>query len=220
MATLSALPAKLSKTSKLDGILSWSLQALETCPGSRGADGALVPACSGCYATSGNYRFENVKAPRRFNRADWQSATWVDRMVAQLNGQSFFRWFDSGDCYSLALARKILQVMERTPTVRHWLPTRMAKFAKFRPVLAAMNALPNVSVRFSSDSVMGEFSADHGSTILPDANVPRGVTLCRAYEHGGKCSGCRQCWDKSIPVIGYPAHGVSMAKVIRIARAA
>ena len=62
---------KLSKTSKLDGILSWSLQALDTCPGSRSDDGGLVPACQGCYATTGNYRFANVKKPRLENREDW-----------------------------------------------------------------------------------------------------------------------------------------------------
>jgi hypothetical protein len=44
---------KLSKTSKLDGILSWSLQALDTCPGSKDSTGNLVPACQGCYATTG-----------------------------------------------------------------------------------------------------------------------------------------------------------------------
>ena len=30
---------KLSKTSKLDGIMSWSLQALETCPASKDSNG-------------------------------------------------------------------------------------------------------------------------------------------------------------------------------------
>ncbi len=52
---------KLSVTSKLDGIRSWSLQALETCPGSLGSNGELVDACRGCYATQGNYRYPNVK---------------------------------------------------------------------------------------------------------------------------------------------------------------
>ena len=46
---------RISVTSKLDGIRSWSLQALETCPGSIAAPGELVDACKGCYATSGNY---------------------------------------------------------------------------------------------------------------------------------------------------------------------
>jgi len=46
---------RISVTSKLDGIRSWSLQALETCPGSIESPGVLVDACKGCYATTGNY---------------------------------------------------------------------------------------------------------------------------------------------------------------------
>jgi hypothetical protein len=213
---------KLSKTSKLDNILSWSLQALETCQGSIGENGELVPACSGCYATTGTYNFPGTKAVRADNKAAWQDAGWVDTMVAALKKQSFFRWFDSGDMYSLSLAVKMYAVMAATPHVKHWLPTRMYKFPKFAAILAQMEALPNVMVRRSSDAVDGTFTAGvHGSTILPSADsVPAGVTLCRAYEHGGKCSGCRACYDKSVAVIGYPAHGRKMAKVIRIAVAA
>jgi len=213
---------KLSKTSKLDNILSWSLQALETCQGSIGDNGELVPACSGCYATTGTYNFPGTKAVRADNKAAWQDAGWVDTMVAALKKQSFFRWFDSGDMYSLSLAVRMYEVMAATPHVKHWLPTRMYKFPKFNAILAKMEALPNVMVRRSSDAVDGTFTAGvHGSTILPSADtVPAGVTLCRAYEHGGKCSGCRACYDKSVAVIGYPAHGRKMAKVIRLAVAA
>jgi len=212
---------RISVTSKLDGIRSWSLQALETCPGSIGEDGQLVAACSGCYATTGNYRFSNVRAPREQNREDWKRSAWVSDMVAALDSDRYFRWFDSGDMYDIRLARKILSVMESTPWVSHWLPTRMAKFPKFRSILASMQALPNVMVRFSSDSVLGEYDSRHGSVIVPDsASVPAGATLCRAYEHGGKCSGCRACYDKDVAVIAYPAHGKTMGKVIRIALAA
>ena len=138
---------KLSKTSKLDGIKSWSLQAIETCPGSVGADGQLVPACSGCYATTGMYNFPGVKAPRAANKEDWKRDGWVADMVLALAKEKYFRWFDSGDMYSLELARKIYDVMVATPHVKHWLPTRMAKFPKFAPVLAAMQRLDNVMVR-------------------------------------------------------------------------
>jgi hypothetical protein len=213
---------KLSKTSKLDGIMSWSLQALSTCPGSVGKDGALVPACSGCYATTGMYNFGAVKAVRARNREDWEREGWVEDMVAALKKQSFFRWFDSGDMYSLKLALRMYAVMVATPHVKHWLPTRMYKFSKFAKVLAAMQALPNVMVRPSSDAIDGTYTAGvHGSTIVPDADtVPDGVTLCGAYSRGGKCGGCRACYDKSVAVVGYPAHGRKMAKVIRLAVAA
>lgn len=209
---------KISKTSKLDGIRSWSLQAIDTCPGSLASPGVLVDACKGCYATTGNYNYPNVKAPRLSNREDWQRLEWVDDMVKALDSDRYFRWLDSGDLYALGLAEKVLEVMIRTPWCKHWLPTRMHKFPKFQQVLQAMQALPNVSVRFSSDSVQGEFIPGlHGSVIVPDSEtLPNEVSLCKAYEHGGTCSGCRACWDKAIDVIAYPAHGRKMAKVIRI----
>lgn len=211
---------KISTTSKLDGIRSWSLQAIDTCPGSIASPGVLVDACKGCYATTGNYHYPNVKAPRISNREDWQRLEWCDDMVAALDSDRYFRWFDSGDVYTLALAEKMLEVMIRTPWVKHWLPTRMHKFPKFRMVFDQMRALENVSVRFSSDSVIGEYiDGLHGSVIGPDASTFQarvGVSLCRAYEHNGTCSGCRACWDKSVDLIAYPAHGAKMAKVIRI----
>jgi len=208
---------RISVTSKLDGIRSWSLQALDTCPGSV-ENGKLVDACSGCYATTGNYRYPNVKAPRLENAVDWKRDAWVDDMVSTLQNDRFFRWFDSGDMYAVELAEKIHAVMARTPWVKHWLPTRMAKFPKFRKILDAMKNLENVSVRFSSDSVTGVYVKGlHGSVIIPnDATMDESVSVCEAYKHAGKCSGCRNCWNKSIETIAYPAHGKSMLKVIRL----
>ena len=209
---------KLSKTSKLDGILSWSLQALDTCPGSKDSTGNLVPACQGCYATTGNYRFANVKKPREFNREDWKRENWVNDMIYSLDSSRYFRWFDSGDMYSIDLAWKILEVMRATPWVKHWLPTRMHKFAKFKDVIQSMQSLDNVVVRFSSDSVTGEvIEGLNTSTIISHESQLKNVDgICQAYKHEGKCNGCRACWDKSVKVIGYQAHGVKMAKVIKI----
>ena len=207
---------KLSKTSKLDGILSWSLQALETCQGSIGAEGALVPACQGCYATTGFYQFKQAKGTRAHNKEDWQRSEWVDDMVKGLDSSRYFRWLDSGDLYSLELAEKVLQVMQATPWCKHWLPTRMYKFKKYNAVFEAMQVLPNVVVRYSSDSVTGEtVSGVTTSTIFSDT-LPVGATECKAYQHEGKCNGCRACYDKSVSVIAYKAHGVKMAKVIKI----
>jgi len=207
---------KLSKTSKLDGIMSWSLQAIDTCPGSSDGNGGLVPACQGCYATTGNYRFANVKKPREFNREDWKRDTWVSDMVMALDSSRYFRWFDSGDMYDLGLAIKILAVMEKTPHCKHWLPTRMHKFIKFQHTIDSMQALPNVVVRFSSDSVNGEIIQGQTTSTIFSDTVPVGAVECQAYQHEGKCNGCRACYDKAVPVIAYKAHGIKMAKVIKI----
>jgi hypothetical protein len=180
-------------------------------------NGSLVDACKGCYATTGNYNYPNVKAPRLHNGEDWKREDWVSDMVQALKNDRFFRWFDSGDMYHIELANKIHAVMQATPWVSHWLPTRMAKFKKFQGVINGMRQLPNVSVRFSSDSVTGEYNQEHGSVIIPDHDsAPNGVTVCEAYQHGGKCNGCRSCWDKSVSVIAYPAHGKKMGKIIKL----
>jgi hypothetical protein len=207
---------KLSKTSKLDGIMSWSLQAIDTCPGSSDGNGGLVPACQGCYATTGNYRFANVKKPREFNREDWKRDTWVSEMVQALDSSRYFRWFDSGDMYDLSLANKILAVMQKTPHCKHWLPTRMHKFIKFQHTIDSMMALDNVVVRFSSDGVNGEIIPGQTTSTIFSDTVPDGATECQAYQHDGKCNGCRACYNKDVPVIAYKAHGVKMAKVIKI----
>lgn len=203
---------KLSKASKMP-CRSWSLQALDTCPASRDASGNLVPACSGCYATTGNYRFKNVKAPREHNREDWKRESWADDMVRELDNDRYFRWFDSGDMYDIRLARKILEVCERTPWVKHWIPTRMHKFSKFSVVLARLESLSNVVVRLSSDSITGEvIQGSTTSTIATLDTVPSEAVVCEAYTREGKCADCRACWDKSVPIVAYIGHGRSMVK--------
>ena len=213
------MSVKLSKTSKLDGIMSWSLQALDTCQGSIDpVTKDLVPACQGCYATTGNYRFKNVKAPREFNKEDWKRDAWVNDMVQALDSSRYFRWLDSGDLYSVELAWKVYDVMKLTPWVKHWLPTRMYKFQKYAKVLEAMQWLPNVVVRFSSDSVSGEIVNGFTSSTIISSNdqLTSDMVECKAYENAGKCNGCRACYSKDVPIIAYRAHGVKMAKVIKI----
>lgn len=204
---------KLSKASKMP-CRSWSLQALVTCPASKGANGELVAACAGCYATTGNYNFPNVKAPREHNKDDWKRSEWVGDMVNELDSDRYFRWFDSGDLYDIRLARKVLEVMKRTPWVRHWLPTRMHKFDKFVPVLDEMQSLPNVVVRLSSDGVNGEtIEGLTTSTIIPTSEqASKHATVCEAYERDGKCGQCRACWNKDVSLVAYVAHGKKMER--------
>lgn len=212
----------LSKTSKL-GTYSWSLQALNTCPASIGTDGTLVDACKGCYATRGRYNYPRVKAPRAFNDWAWKQDSFVDDFVKALEDVSYFRWFDSGDMYHIELARKILQIMDRTPDTKHWVPTRMHKFSKFHNVLNAMNMLDNVVVRLSSDSIMGEIvdipiklDIETTSTIIPEGFIQgfksEGFFVCNAPMQNGKCLDCRACYDKDVQTIAYIGHGVSMVK--------
>jgi hypothetical protein len=207
---------KLSKTSKMP-CLSWSLPALDTCPASIGSNKELVDACKGCYATTGFYTFGSAKMLREFNKQDWKRDDWVDDMVSALSNSRYFRWFDSGDIYQLRLAKKILEVVQQTPWVKHWLPTRMYKFDKFKEVLNELGRLDNCVVRFSSDSISGGHVSGHNtSTIIASANVKDRGYVCNAYERAGKCGDCRACWDKNEAVIAYPMHGRKGLKLIKM----
>lgn len=211
---------KLSKPSKMP-CLSWSLEARETCPGSIDPKTKqVVDVCSGCYATEGFYRMPTVKDVRAENRKDWQRKEWVAEMIAEISNQTpddkgkrYFRWFDSGDVYHPDLAKKIFEVMKWTPNVKHWLPTKSYKVPKIKKYLENMKQLPNVSVRYSSDSINGEYDAIHGSTVIPDADFPTKARVCGAYDNDGKCGDCRSCWNKKVKVIAYPAHGHKIKKV-------
>jgi hypothetical protein len=209
---------KLSKTSKLDGILSWSLQAIETCPASKGLDGELVPACKGCYATTGNYNYPNVKKPRLENREDWKRKEWVSDMLISLDSSRYFRFFDSGDMYDVRLAEKILELCSRATWCKFWIPTRMHKFDKFKSVLSKLEQLPNVVIRYSSDEIDGTRVAGNTTSVIfsDELQLQGDEFICRAYENAGKCNGCRACYSKDVSVIAYKAHGVKMAKVIKI----
>lgn len=203
----------LSATGKMP-CYSWSLEAITTCAGSKKPNGELVDACSGCYATTGFYLTPVVRNPRVHNKSDWKRTAWASDMTAFIETQSHFRWFDSGDVYSIKLAEKILEIMTNTPNCKHWLPTRMHKFKKFAAIFDQMNALPNVVVRFSSDSIHGDIIAgDYTSTIIEHADDDTAATVCDAYKRKAKCGDCRACWDKDVKVIAYPQHGKKMAKI-------
>lgn len=205
---------KLSNTSKL-GCKSWSLQAIETCPAAKDAKGELVPACKGCYATAGAYRFGNVKKVRFDNKQAWQSESFERDFITALSKEKFFRWFDSGDMYSLALAEKMYNIMASTPSVKHWLPTRMHKFKKFHNVLERMQALPNVNVRLSSDGINGELINTKlnstNSTIIGSDSAYTGF-ICPSSLQDGKCKACKACFDKEVKTVAYIGHGVQMVK--------
>ena len=201
---------KLSNTSKMPG-KSWSLPAWETCPGARLDNGDPVDACERCYALTGAYNFPGTIAAREHNLADWKSEDWVQVMAKKIGKAKFFRWFDSGDVYSVALAEKIKDVIQATPDCKHWLPSRSYKDKNIFSVLKDIAALGNAAVRYSSDSRNGErLSFGINSVIIQakeDFVAEKGYSLCRAGERGGKCGTCRACWSKAVKTIAYIAHG-------------
>lgn len=205
---------ELSKTSKLDGVRSWSLQAGKHCPGSHNAS-----VCNGCYAKTGFYSFAPAINKRAFNADDWQREDWVSDMVQALQNERFFRWFDSGDIYKLKLAEKMLEVCKLTPWVSHWIPTQTWDIKAYQSILKALDSLPNVVLRASAKDLEKPVTGWKNSSVIVSTieNAQKiGAKICHSATNQGKCGSCRDCYSKEVPIIAYLAHGAKMKKHILI----
>ncbi len=165
--------------------------------------------CGSCYALKGRYVFANVQTAqyRRFALLD--SPTWVSDFVDVLThyankGGDVFRWHDSGDLQSLEHLEKICEVARRTPTVRHWLPTREYRIA--RQAIDAGIVPANLVIRVSAALIDGA-APDLG---LPTSTVHKSGDalgfVCGAPSRDGFCGDCRACWSPKVANVSYHVH--------------
>jgi hypothetical protein len=120
--------------------------------------------------------------------------------------EPYFRWHDSGDLQSVEHLRLIVRVVQATPNVHHWLPTR--EVGVIRAFIEAGGVIPdNLNIRVSSFFI----------GTRPMRRLPEGVTtstvswkdaptVCPAPQQAGKCEDCRACWDKTVANTDYKQH--------------
>lgn len=146
---------------------------------------------------------------------------WVDACVFQINrisnktGETYHRWFDSGDLQSVDMLSAICKVAVKTPQIKHWLPTREAKIVK--DYTQSGGEVPdNLVIRVSS-TMIGDAPISghaHTSTVHRKGATPHGHSCPASSEahramredRAANCGNCRACWDKSIPNVSYPLH--------------
>ena len=187
----------LSNTKKMN-CFSYGLPALECKTGSRLRK---IPGstCYNCYALKGFYVFPVVKEAQYRRLQATKGPQWVEAMAAAVNSKksTWFRWHDSGDVQDLDHLNKIFEVCRLTPGKRHWLPTREAwirDHAKRFP----KNLIVRLSMPMVDQTPAGSWS--NTSTV-----VTAGAS-CPAPLQGGKCSDCRNCWNKKISNVSYGKH--------------
>lgn len=229
-----AIAGVLGKPSKMPGY-SYGLSAL-LCH--RGSEMSKVPGsiCSACYALTDWYltwRPLHKGQARRF--AGLQHPQWEDAMVLQIEHFTtrevpFFRWHDSGDLQGVWHLERIVRVCERTPWVKHWLPTRQYEYV--RDFLAAGGVIPpNLTIRLSALMIDAEPPRElpgvplrPGDIVIPPelyhlptstvhtagAELPlqgKGCIQCAADKHTAyKCLNCRACWDPRVRNVSYAEH--------------
>ena len=199
----------LSDTSKMPG-KSWGISATLCHTGAKLAKrpGSI---CSSCYACKGSYTMYPAVAAAHAKRLSAylaDPAQWRAAMVKLITGQQYFRWFDSGDVQSPAMALDILAIADSLPDVRFWIASREVAF--WRDALAVRPLPANVTLRMSAafpdtDHVPGQSLT--GTVALVHTGEPQaGAHACPAPQQGGQCGACRACWSRDVAAVTYRAH--------------
>lgn len=228
-----AIAGSLGQPSKMPGP-SYGLDARRCHRGQvmRNVPGSI---CSGCFALSDYYAtWRPVLYARERRHAGLDHPRWADAMVRLIDHHAaeagVFLWHDSGDLVSVDHLLRIVEVCERTPAIRHWLPTREYEIVlEFRR--AGGTIPPNLCIRLSALMIDSEppralpgVPLKPGEVVIPDelADLPtstvhtpgaplpvegKGSIACRAVElRGNKCGPCRACWDPRVRNVSYAQH--------------
>ena len=163
--------------------------------------------CADCYADKGSYRRYPAVKVAQYRRLDSIShPQWVEAMIYVMNHSKqilrdkVFRWHDSGDIQGLEHLDKIVRIAIATPDIKYWLPTKesnwIQKYDKPIP--------KNLVIRLSGTFIDGKepTSWSHTSTVVTNKDA----ATCRAFENGGMCGDCRQCWDGTVKNVSYFKH--------------
>jgi len=177
--------------------------------------------CSQCYAMKG-WHYSNQVAPaeeRRFRALKKQY--WTDAMVFLIRDSlklAYFRWHDSGDIQGLWHLQKIFEVCLRTPTTKHWLPTRewdMIKNFRELGIPKPNNLKIILSAHMINQPGPEELAKD---LCVQVSSVVSKNPTCLAHEktvvvnngrHNiahGYCGSCRDCWNEDVFAVSYILH--------------
>jgi len=159
--------------------------------------------CEGCYAHErGRYRFPNVKdaMQRRLDRL--HDPRWIEAMVTLIDKQPVFRWHDSGDIQSAKHLTNIFEVCKRTPSTRHWLPTRESRFIS----LMDPDVVPKNLKIVLSDHMNNQQVPPSWWPYTSGVSTDHKQVTCPAASQGNKCLDCRKCWDRNTKRVIYGKH--------------
>ena len=199
----------LSVTNKMP-CKSFNLPAWECKTGSK-LSKVKGSSCYNCYAKKGNYvRYPAVKKAQYKRLSQIMNPAWVDAMVDLIErevkriNESIFRWHDAGDIQHIPHLKNIVAVANKTPDVKHWIPTQENKI--INDFIKAGGIIPdNLIVRVSASMVNGKPPKNAKYTSTVHTTKPIGHE-CPASNQGGQCLSCRACWNTSIKNVSYKQH--------------
>lgn len=182
-------------------IRTWSIPAIDTCPGS-------TPTCrDACYALAGRYRMSTVKEGLRRKLDATLSPRFVEMMNGELAGLrdgTVVRIHAAGDFGSVAYIRMWITLAKKNPHVVMFAYTRSWRIPELRRELNKLRRLPNVTLWASVDVDTGPAPRNWHTAELRDdwsdtgVRCPEQVYRETSGAHGRPhCESCRLCWTVS-----------------------
>lgn len=165
--------------------------------------------CSVCYALKGRYVFPNVldAMEKRFHslfNSKWEDA--IAFLIEKKEKSGFFRWHDSGDLQGTWHLQKIVNIANRLPHIKFWLPTR--EISTISTWIDQGNKIPeNLTIRLSSFMLDGQPPLAAANRLgLCVSGASDSNWNCPASKQEGKCGDCRNCWNKEVFQVNYKKH--------------
>lgn len=110
-----------------------------------------------CYARRNRFSYPQVQERLRWSYEQSKRGDFVERMVDELyrKGIVLCRLHVSGDIFSPAYARKLLEIIGRSSHTTFWAYTRSWRVKTIFPILKAISIMPNMKLWMSADAETG-----------------------------------------------------------------
>lgn len=163
--------------------------------------------CNICYACQGMYQMKPVKEAMERRLRATKHDQWPDAMASLINGEQYFRWFDSGDIQSMKMLKQIIAIAKALPLTKFWLPTKekalLLRYLDRHPEGFPENLIVRLSMMRVDPKRIPKYK--HFRTCSTHLHKDPVGFLCPSESTNHQCGYCRACWDSSIDNIVYPA---------------
>jgi hypothetical protein len=170
-----------------------------------------------CYVQGNVYR-ENSPSRKAKKERNWilaNSKSFVRVLTAQirLTKKRIFRFFQSGDFFSLEFFKKVMRVCENLPKVDFWIPTSRDDI--LNQFLAEGGVIPeNTTLRLSApipnipfhEGII-EFYSKWKNITFSETTTDPSLATCHASLEGSSCGDCEDCFKPTHKKTVYAIHG-------------
>mgnify|MGYP003638502910 CR=1 FL=1 len=170
-----------------------------------------------CYVIGNKFRENSpsrkAKKARNFKLANSKDFVRILTAQIRLTKQRLFRFFDSGDFFSLEFFKKVIQVCKNLPKIEFWIPT--SRDDLLNQFLSEGGVIPvNTTIRLSGPQIntpfyegIIQFYSKWKQITFSETTTDPNLATCHASLEGSSCGDCEDCFKPTHKKTVYAIHG-------------